>query len=121
MTLSYIYTSGSNHIPNKAFSRPFSHFEGKLGLIFLPDIVLINILTLESGNEISDNFLQLGISVWGDESLLGNAGEDVLVTGLDHGHKLLLKLGDLGWVHLVQVATHAAVDDGHLLLDGHWH
>lgn len=78
-------------------------------------------LSLESGHEISDNLLQFGVCVGGNVALLGDAGQDVSVAGLHHGHELLLELGDLGGVQLVQVATHAAVDDGHLLLDGHGH
>ena len=42
-----------------------------------------------------------------------------LLGSLDVSEELLLELGDLGRVDFVQESPDTAVDDGHLLLDGH--
>ena len=51
----------------------------------------------------------------------GNLIQQRLLGSLDVGKELLLELGDLGGIDLVQESPDTAVDDGHLLLDGHGH
>jgi len=52
-------------------------------------------LSLEGGNKLSDDLLELGVNLRGDETLLGDALNDVGVGGLEEGGELLLELGDL--------------------------
>ena len=49
----------------------------------------------------------------------GNLVQQRLLCSLDVGKELLLKLGDLCGVDLVQESPDTAVDDGHLVLNGH--
>lgn len=52
--------------------------------------------------------------------MLPDCGEQVLVLAEDVPKEGLLKPGDLGRVHLVQVTSDTGIDDCHLLLNGHW-
>ena len=78
-------------------------------------------LALECGDEFCDDGLQFGVGLGGDEALLGDAGEDVGVAGLDVLGEFLFELGDFVGVHLVDVATDTTVDDWNLFFDGHGH
>ena len=73
----------------------------------------------EGGHEVNDDLLQFSIDLVGDLAFGGNGLQDVLVGSLDVSQEFFLEGGDLGWVQFVQVASDTAVDDWHLLFNGH--
>ena len=79
------------------------------------------ILGRPARHEVQHDLLEGGVGLGREGALLGDPGEQVLLGDADVRQEVLLELGDLGRVDLVQVSAHAAVDDGHLLLDGHRH
>lgn len=46
--------------------------------------------------------------------------EQILVLAEDVLKESLLEFGDLARLHFIQVSSHTSVNDGHLLLNGHW-
>ena len=78
-------------------------------------------LSREAGNEVCDNLVEGSVRFLAEMSISSNFVQERLLCSLDVGQELLLELCDLGGVDLVQESPDTAVDDGHLLLDGHGH
>lgn len=76
---------------------------------------LYTLLCCESGEEVCDNLLQLGIRIRCDLTLLGDSVKETLVAGLNVLGEFLFKGSDLGGVQFVEMSTHTAVDDGDLV------
>ena len=76
-------------------------------------------LSREAGNEVCDNLVEGSVRFLAEMSISSNFVQERLLCSLDVGQELLLELCDLGGVDLVQESPDTAVDDGHLLLDGH--
>ena len=76
-------------------------------------------LTRESSNEGGNNLVEGSVRLGAQVTVSANLVQKRLLCSLDVGKELLLELGDLSGVNFVQESSDAAVDDGHLLLDGH--
>merc|ERR1719454_2196687 len=84
--------------------------------------ILLKIIFLSpAGDEGLHNLVQLSVGVCGEGTVLPDLVEQGLVGSLDVLNEGSLEGGDLAGVNLVQEATDTAVDDGDLVLDGHWH
>ena len=75
---------------------------------------------LEAGDEVGNNFLQLGVRFVGEFTGFSDLFEYFLLRTADVCEELLLKCRDPRRIDLIEVATDAGVDDGDLLLDSHW-
>ena len=80
---------------------------------------MVTSLAGEPGHEGGDDLVQRGVGLGAQVAVSGDLVEKSGLGALDVGQELLLELGDLGGVDLVQESPDTAVDDGHLLLDGH--
>ena len=76
-------------------------------------------LTRKPGNESSNNLVESSVRLGAQVTIGTNLVKEGLLGSLDVSEELLLELGDLGRVDFVQESPDTAVDDGHLLLNGH--
>ena len=76
-------------------------------------------LTRKSSNEGRDNLVEGSVRLGAEVTIGTNLVQKGLLGSLDVSEELLLELSDLGGVNFVQEAPDTAVDDGHLLLNGH--
>ena len=76
---------------------------------------------VEAGDKVCDNLVKGSVRFRAEMAISSNFVQQRLLCSLDVGQELLLELCDLGGVDLVQESPDTAVDDGHLLLDGHGH
>ena len=76
-------------------------------------------LTRKSSNEGRDNLVEGSVRLGAEVTIGTNLVQKGLLGSLDVSEELLLELGDLGRVDFVQESPDTAVDDGHLLLNGH--
>ena len=76
-------------------------------------------LTRESSNEGGNNLVEGSVRLGAQMTIGTNLVKEGLLGSLDVSEELLLELGDLGRVDFVQESPDTAVDDGHLLLNGH--
>ena len=74
-----------------------------------------------ASNEVGDNFVESCIRLLAEMTISSDLVKKSLLCSLHVSQELLLKLGDLGGVDFVEESSDSAVDDGHLLLDGHGH
>ena len=72
-----------------------------------------------ASNEVGDNFVESCIRLLAEMTISSDLVKKSLLCSLHVSQELLLKLGDLGGVDFVEESSDSAVDDGHLLLDGH--
>jgi len=96
----------------------------RLNSMVYDELNYLNMSTLRQlscRHEICHHFVQGLIAGFAQVSVLSNLVEEWSLGGADVLGELLLELCDLGGVHLVEESPDAAVDDGHLLLDGHGH
>ena len=76
-------------------------------------------LTRKSSNEGRDNLVEGSVRLGAEVTIGTNLVQKGLLGSLDVSEELLLELGDLGRVDFVQESPDAAIDDGHLVLNGH--
>ena len=76
-------------------------------------------LTRKSSNEGRDNLVEGSVRLGAEVTIGTNLVQKGLLGSLDVSEELLLELSDLGRVDFVQESPDTAVDDGHLLLNGH--
>ena len=76
-------------------------------------------LTRESSNEGGNNLVEGSVRLGAQMTIGTNLVKEGLLGSLHVSEELLLELGDLGRVDFVQESPDTAVDDGHLLLNGH--
>ena len=76
-------------------------------------------LTRKPGNESSNDLVESSVRLGAQVTIGTNLVKEGLLGSLDVSEELLLELSDLGGVNFVQEAPDTAVDDGHLLLNGH--
>merc|ERR1712088_732312 len=76
-------------------------------------------LTRKPSNEGSDDLVEGSVRLGAQMTVGTNLVKEGFLGSLDVSEELLLELGDLGRVDFVQESPDTAVDDGHLVLDGH--
>jgi len=76
-------------------------------------------LTRKPSNEGGDNLVEGSVRLGAKVTIGTNLVKEGFLCSLDVSEELLLELGDLGRVDFVQESPDTAVDDGHLVLNGH--
>merc|ERR1739847_212795 len=79
----------------------------------------LQILNQKTSNEGSDDLVEGSVRLGAEVTIGTNLVQKGLLGSLDVSEELLLELGDLGRVDFVQESPDTAVDDGHLVLNGH--
>merc|ERR1712088_551365 len=76
-------------------------------------------LTRKPSNEGSDDLVEGSVRLGAQMTVGTNLVKEGFLGSLDVSQELLLELGDLGRVNFVQESPDTAIDDGHLVLNGH--
>merc|ERR1739847_134127 len=79
----------------------------------------LQILNQKTSNEGSDDLVEGSVRLGAQMTVGTDLVKEGFLGSLDVSEELLLELGDLGRVDFVQESPDTAVDDGHLLLNGH--
>ena len=76
-------------------------------------------LTEETLGEAGDDILQSGLEILAERTLLVNGSHEVALVGLDVGKEVRFPLENLVDGHAIEVAVDTGVDKGNHLVNGH--
>ena len=82
-------------------------------------LTLVQDESVKRRDELRYNFLELGVSVFGDDALLSDGLDKIFLGRSDVFQEGFFESCDAWWIHLVQVTPDPSVDYSHLFSDFH--